>query len=168
MAELDDLLQFFENNKNKFGYSHINRTSGQRWFDLIWRFPIRDHSHGAFGQNDPKELGKSPEFGLRWDWRDVGHFFETEGPLLTCACIVLNWNQEVNLDEEDLFVLREGNNRFLYVNTNNLREIVKEFAVDQNLIKRLREGTNRGKQIWDAFNEGCYFLGIDPYADAGE
>jgi hypothetical protein len=55
----------------------------------------------------------------------------------------------------------------LYVNTDNLRENEKEHRVDQNLIKRLREGTSRGKQIWDAFNEGCYFLGIDPYAETG-
>jgi hypothetical protein len=70
-------------------------------------------------------------------------------------------------EPQDLFLLREEHNRLLYVNTDNLREGVKEHAVDQNLIKRLREGTSRGKQIWDAFNDGCSFLGIDPYAEAG-
>ena len=84
-----------------------------------------------------------------------------------CAYVVLNRNQMFNLDEEDLFLLREEHNSLLYVNTDNLRENENEHTVDQNLIKRLREGTSRGKQIWDAFNEGCYFLGIDPYAEAG-
>jgi hypothetical protein len=78
----------------------------------------------------------------------------------------LNWNREFNLEEEDLFRLQEERNPWLYVNTDNLREIVKDFAVNQNVIKALREGTSRGRQIWDAFNAGCYFLGIDPYAEA--
>jgi hypothetical protein len=102
MDEFDELLQFFKNDKDKFGYFRINLIPGQRCFDLIWRFPIRDHSHGAFGQNEPRQLEESPEVGLRWDWRDAGHFFKKEGPLLTCAYVVLNWNQEFNLDEEDL------------------------------------------------------------------
>jgi hypothetical protein len=34
------------------------------------------------------------------------------------------------------------------------------------VIKALREGTSRGRQIWDAFDAGCFFLGIDPYAEA--
>ena len=164
---MDELLQFFKNDKDKFGYSSINLVPGQRCFDLIWRFPIRDHSHGAFGQNEPTQSEESPEVGLRWDWRDVGHFFEKEGPLLMCAYVVLNWNQEFNLDEEDLFLLQEQDNPWLYVNTDNLRENEKKYAVNQNVIKGLREGTSRGKQIWGAFNEGCYFLGIDPYAEAG-
>jgi hypothetical protein len=167
MDEFNELLQFLEKNNDKFGYAYINRPPGQRCFDLIWRFPIRDHSHGAFGQNEPRQSEESPEVGLRWDWRDVGHFFEKEGPLLMCAYVVLNRNQKFNLDEEDLFLLRQEHNSLLYVNTDNLRENEKEHRVDQNLIKRLREGTSRGKQIWDAFNEGCYFLGIDPYAETG-
>jgi len=164
---MDELLQFFKNDKDKFGYSSINLVPGQRCFDLIWRFPIRDHSHGAFGQNEPTQSEESPEIGLRWDWRDVGHFFKEEGPLLLCGLVVLNRSRESDLDEQDLFIFREEHNPWLYVNTDNLRENVKEHTVDQNLIKRLREGTSRGKQIWDAFNEGCYFLGIDPYAEAG-
>jgi hypothetical protein len=133
---------------------------------LIWRFAIQDRSHGAFGQNEPKQSEQSPEVGLRWDWRDTGHFFQQEGPLLTCAYVVLNWNQEFNLGEEDLFRLRDEHNPWLYVNTENLRESVKDLAVNQNVIKALREGTSRGRQIWDAFDAGCFFLGIDPYAEA--
>ena len=65
-----------------------------------------------------------------------------------------------------LFRLQEERNPWLYVNTDNLRESVRDYAVSQNVIKGLREGTARGKQIWDAFKDGCYFLGIDPYAEA--
>jgi hypothetical protein len=163
---MDELLRFFKNNKDKFGYFRINLVPGQRVFDLIWRFPIRDHSHGAFGQNEPRQSEESPEVGLRWEWRDVGHFFKEEGPLLSCAYVMLNPSQGFNLEEEDLLLLREEGNPWLYVNTDNLREIVKEYAVNPILIKRLREGTSRGKQISDAFNEGCYFLGIYPNAEA--
>lgn len=166
MDEFEELLQFFVTNQGEFGYSSINLIPNQRCFDLIWRFAIRDHSHGAFGQNQPTQLEATPEVGLRWDWRDPGHFFEKEGPLQTCAYVVLNWNKTFNLEEEDLFRLREERNPRLYVNTNNLRESVKDHAVNQNIIKGLREGTSRGKQIWDAFTEGCFFLGIDPYAEA--
>jgi len=163
---MEELRQFFENEKDKFGYTYINSVPGQRCFDLIWRFPIRDRSHGAFGQNEATQSVQSPEVGLRWDWRDPGHFFEKEGSLQTCAYVILNWNREFNLEEEDLFRLQEERNPWLYVNTDNPREIVKDFAVNQNVIKALREGTSRGRQIWDAFNAGCYFLGIDPYAEA--
>jgi hypothetical protein len=155
---MEELLQFFENEKDKFGYSYINSPPGQRCFDLIWRFAIQDRSHGAFGQNEPKQSEQSPEVGLRWDWRDTGHFFQQEGPLLTCAYVVLNWNQEFNLGEEDLFRLRDEHNPWLYVNTENLRESVKDLAVNQNVIKALREGTSRGRQIWDAFDAGCFFF----------
>jgi hypothetical protein len=103
---------------------------------------------------------------LRWDWRDVGHVFEKQGPLLTCAYVVLNWNLEFNLDEESLFRLRDERNPWLYINTGNLREISKDHIVNQNVIKGLREGTIRGRQIWDAFNAGCSFLAIDLNADA--
>jgi hypothetical protein len=164
---MEELLQFFKNEKENFGYSRINLTPGQRFFDLIWEFPIQDHSHGAFGQNEPRQSKESPEVGLRWEWRDVGHFFKEEGPLLMCAYVLLNRGQEFNLEEEDLFLLEQEHNPLLYVNTDNLRDNVKKHVVDQNLIKRLREGTSRGKQIWDAFNAGCYFLGIDPYAEVG-
>jgi hypothetical protein len=119
---------------------------------LIWRFPIRDHSHSAFGQNEPTQSEESPEIGLRWNWRDVGHFFKEEGPLLLCGLVVLNRSRESDLDEQDLFIFREEHNPWLYVNTDNLRENLKEYTVNQNLIKRLREGTSRGKQIRDALD----------------
>lgn len=167
MDQCDELLEFFEKEKDQFGYSYVNRIPRGQCFDLIWCFPVRDHSHGAFGQNEPKELDQSPAVGLRWDWRDVGHIFEKQGPLLTCAYVVLNWNQQFNLPEEDLFRLRDERNPWLYINTDNLREISKDHIVNQNIIKGLREGTSRGRKIWDAFNAGCSFLAIDPYADAG-
>ena len=60
---------------------------------------------------------------------------------------VLNRSQEFNLEEEDLFLLREEGNPLLHVNTDNLSEVVKEYAVNPNLIERHREGASRGKQI---------------------
>jgi hypothetical protein len=90
MDECDELLQFFEKEKDQFGYSYVNRIPRGQCFDLIWCFPVRDHSHGAFGQNEARQLEQSPAVGLRWDWRDVGHVFEKQGPLLTCAYVVLN------------------------------------------------------------------------------
>lgn len=166
MDQCDELLQFFEKEKDQFGYSYVNRIPGKQCFDLIWCFPVRDHSHGAFGQNEPRQSEQSPAVGLRWDWRDVGHGFEEQGPLLTCAYVVLNWNQQFNLPEEDLFRLRDEQNPWSYINTGNLREISKDYIVNQNIIMGLREGTSRGRKIWDAFNAGCSFLAIDPYAEA--
>jgi hypothetical protein len=163
---MEELLKYFESEKEKFGYFRINLIEGQRCFDLVWRFPMWDHSHGAFGQNEPRHLEGSPEIGLRWDWRDPGHLFQTKGPLLTCGLVRLNWNPEARLDPEDLFIFQQPANSWLYVNTANLREGMKDVAVDPNLIKGLRDGTTRGKQIWATFDAGCYFLGIDPYADA--
>jgi hypothetical protein len=163
MAEFDELLQYFEKEKAQFGYSYINQAPHGGFFDVIWEFPIKDHSHGAFGQSEAKQLENSPAVGLRWDWRDVGHFFERQGPLLTCAYVVLNYSQAFHLDEEDLFRLRDEHNPWLYVNRDNLREIEKHHAVNQNVIKGLREGTSRGKQIWEAFLAGCSILAIDPY-----
>lgn len=164
---MEELRQYFENEKEQVGYTYINSFPDQRYFDLIWRFSIGDRSHGAFGQKEATQSVQSPEVGLRWDWRDPGHFFEKEGPLQTCAYVILNWNREFNLEEEDLFRLQEEHNPWLYVNRENLRENVKDFAVNQNVITALREGTSRGRQIWNAFNAGCYFLGIDPDAEAG-
>lgn len=60
------------------------------------------------------------------------------------------------LGEGDAVALRDERNPWLYVNAGNLRESVKDLAVNQNVIKALREGTSRGQQIWNAFNAGCY------------
>ena len=51
-----------------------------------------------------------------------------------------------------------------YVNRDNLREIEKHHAANQNVIKGLRAGTSRGKTDLEAFLAGCSFLAIDPYA----
>ena len=58
-----------------------------------------------------------------------------------------------------LFRMQEERNPWLYVNTDNLRESVRDYAVSQNVIKGLREGTARGKQIWMPSKTDVIFWG---------
>ena len=92
MAEFDELLQYFEKEKAQFGYSYVNRGPHGGFFDVIWEFPIKDHSHGAFGQSEAKQLENSPGSRSSMGLADARVFFEKQGPLLTCAYVVLNYS----------------------------------------------------------------------------